>query len=170
MNIDKYQQLYLLNQTDISEMEKHYHYYSIIKNKTFDEVSALPIAKILKIPTYVLNPKMIFPYYRIGWRFYKINLNILHNIASDNMAVIAFGCNESSLVENLHKILATITKRKNRSPEYFEQLAEKIKAKVNINFAYGVTVFFLNNYSIENMTKIMTKQMLMITQKIRKLK
>lgn len=163
MKIKQYQEVYKLTKSDIPELEKAYHFYAIMKGKEYEDVEHLPINKVLKFYAKKLQKpsnNTVIPIYRIGLRFYRLNLNITHNTAQDNMAVISFCASEDSMVENLHNILATMTRRtkkQRKSAVHFERLANKIRNKVSWKVAYNLAGFFLTNYNETTILKRLTQ-------------
>ena len=173
MKIKQYQEVYKILNSDISELDKAYHYYAIMHNQEYN--GDLPINTILKFyKSSTLNNKKrgLVPWYRIGFKIHKLNLNITHNTASDNMSVIAFCANEDSMVENLHKILATMTKRsqsQRKSGAYFDKLANSIREKVDWRVAYNLSLFFLKNYNEDKILKKLTQNLNNVNTRLKKL-
>ena len=174
MKIKQYQLLYEMLESDIPELDKAYHFYAIMKGQEYND--DLPISKVLDYyqnKQVNLNTSGFIPYYRIGWKLYRLNLNITHNSASDNMAIIAFCANKNELMANLHKVLATMTKRtqaQRKDAKYFDWLSNKIKENISVNVAYSAAIFFLKHYSHTEILKRLTTQMQKVNKKLEALK
>jgi hypothetical protein len=175
MKIYQYQQVYKILKSDIPELDKACHFYAILKNKPYEEVENIPIKKVLdfyKKDHLGVKNKHVKPIYRIGFRFYRINLDVLYNTTSDNISVIAFCANEDALTENLHKILATMTRRtakQRKSGAYFDKLASKIQKKVNWEVAYNLAIFFSKHYNRIKILKELTARQSKINKELSQL-
>lgn len=163
-------------QSDISELDKAYHFYAIMKGKEFEEVETITINKVLnyyKSKNVNIHAIPMYAIYRLGWWFKRLNLNITHNTASDNMAIMAFCSNEDELIENLHKVLATMTRRthkQRKSGRYFDNLSNRIQNEVNVNVAYSMAVFFLKHYNKDAILQRLTTSLEKITKKLERLR
>jgi len=176
MKIHEYQQVYkLLNDNSIEPNDKAVGFWSILKGEDFEEVrKKVPLNKL---HNYMkkwkgIKPSPVFMWYRIGWKFYRLNLNPHSNTSEDTTNVIALAANEESLMENIHKIMATFTRRKNRSSEYYIELSEKIRQHVTINKALALAGFFLTSYEMERKRELMslTKKMKKINRELEQMK
>jgi chaperonin cofactor prefoldin len=136
-----------------------------------DVKNSVPFVKVLKY--YNVNKHIkqvpIYAWYRIGWRFYFLDLNFSQYTAADVIALRAYFASEDEMVSNLHKVMALLTKRKDKSVEYFNKLSEKIKDKVSVSKAYTIGVFFCKNYSETEVLKRLTKRMEKVNSELRKL-
>jgi len=172
MNINQYQEVYQLLNSDIEPNEKACAFYAIINDMEVEEVKTkVPFRKVLKY--YNVNKHIkqvpIYAWYRIGWKLYFLDLNFSQYTAADVIALRAYFASETEMVSNLHKIMALLTKRKNKSVDYFNELSEKIKDKVSVSKAYSIGVFFCENYSETQLLKTLTKRMKKVNNKLEKL-
>lgn len=162
MKIKQYQELYRVLSQDLPELDKACYYYGIMKGIDYDEVcETVPVSKVLKFYGNFkgIQKKPFFGIYRIGWKFYRVNLDITNNTVDENVSIQSLASNQDDTINNLHLILATMTKRKNKSSKYLNQLAEKIQNNISIGMAYSLTVFFLKVYSKDNLLKHLTARL-----------
>lgn len=172
MNINQYQEVYQLLNSDIEPNDKACAFYGIVKGMEVEDVKTkVPFRKVLNF--YNVNKLIkqvpIYAWYRIGWKFYFLDLNFSQYTAADVIALRAYFANEDEMVSNLHKIMALLTKRKNKSVDYFNELSEKIKDKVSVSKAYTIGVFFCENYNEVQLLKTLTKRMQKVNNKLQKL-
>lgn len=169
MNIKQYQELYRVLSQDLPELDKACYYYGIMKGMDYEDVcEKIPVAKVLKFYSKFkgIQKKPFFGIYRIGWKFYRIKLDITNNTVDENVSIQSLASNQDETINNLHLILATMTKRKNKSAKYLNQLADKIQKNVSIGMAYSLTVFFLKVYSRENLLKHLTTRLQKVNKEL----
>jgi hypothetical protein len=176
MKIGQYQEVYsILTDESIQPIDKACAFYAKLNNMDFDTVvSDVPIREVLNFfaSEKEIKPSTIFMWYRIGWRFYRLNLNANSRTEGDIISIKALAANEESLVENLHKIMSIYTVRKDRSVEHYEKLALKIQKHITVGKALALTVFFCQN--LEDMRlktlKRLTKKLTKITSELKQMK
>ena len=172
MKIKQYQEVYKLLTQDMDDVKKMCVYYTITHNLDYDYVYN-NIAQRDLIKNYKkfksIKQSPIFSWYRIGWKFYRTKLDVLNNTAEDNISIQSLCANENEIIENAHKVMSIMTRRKDKSAAYYEKLAERIKDNVDMSKAYALAVFFFKLYNdIENRTMIdLTKNLKKVTTKLR---
>ena len=169
MKIKQYQELYRVLSQDLPELDKACYYYGIMHNLDYDYVCEnIPVAKVLRFYGEFkgIQKKSVFSIYRIGWKFYRINLNISENTVDENVSIQSLASGQDDTIANLHVILATMTKRKDKSAKYLNALAEKIQKNVTIDLAYSLTIFFLKVYNKENLLKLMTARLKKVNKEL----
>lgn len=169
MKINQYQEVYELLNSDMPDMEKACAFYSVVKKVDFDHVKdRVPIKKVLKFYRKFngIKPAIIYGWYWIGWKLYRFDLNFSEYTAADVIALRSYFASEKELVNNLHKVVALVTIRKDKSLEHFENLSEKILKRMNVNKAYALSVFFCENYSEERQLIMLTKRLQKVNKKL----
>jgi hypothetical protein len=150
MNIEQFQQLNIINEFDLNEMDKATQMVMVLTGKTEDEVDKMSIKKFSRLcerinKSFDFLGKKIPKYFVLGFRLYKIELNIKKMKAGKYVEGIEFGKNH---IENLHKMMASavipcnwLGMEKPIDGTEHEDLAEKM-LKCNFKVAFSCCVFF----------------------------
>lgn len=160
MTIKQFQELYYIAQSQDIDFDKSIKMVGVVTNRTPEQVEALPMGKFnrkcadIQKHFEIFNKKLINSkpksFVIVRGRMYKLHYRIDRNPinAGKYVEAVTFG---KDIVNNLHKIMASIAEPVNWKGKPYERLHQDIANDfeyMNFEAAYHAAVFFYTHYRV----------------------